>query len=156
MARLRIESQDQNCVEAEPNVSELAARRLAPVAQVSTLWRWAAAAVLLLTAMLYFLRLGTRALWASEFRWGEVAREMLLTHHYFWPTINGRVYFDKPLGSYWLVIASTWLTGRMDEAAARIPSAVAGLLAVALLILLTRRLYDLRTGVIAGLILATS
>lgn len=117
---------------------------------------WAVPAVLLLTALLYFLRLGTRALWASEFRWGEIAREMLLTRNYFWPTINGQVYFDKPLGSYWLVVASTWITGRMDEAATRIPSAVAGVLAVGLLILLARLLYDLRTGLVAGIILATS
>ncbi|HKV53582.1 MAG TPA: glycosyltransferase family 39 protein [Candidatus Binataceae bacterium] len=121
-----------------------------------TAWRWLSAGVLVLTAILYFARLGARALWASEFRWAEISREMLLTHDYFWPTINGRVYFDKPLGSYWLVIASTWITGRMDEAAARIPCAIAGLLAVALLIALARHLYDLETGVIAGFILATS
>ena len=115
-----------------------------------------ALSVLVLTAILYFSGLGKRALWASEFRWAEIAREMLLTRNYFRPTINGRVYFDKPLGSYWLVLASTWITGRVDEAATRIPGAAAGVLAVALLILLARRLYDLRTGVIAGFILATS
>jgi 4-amino-4-deoxy-L-arabinose transferase-like glycosyltransferase len=115
-----------------------------------------AVAVLVLSAILYFVRLGDRALWASEFRWAEVAREMLLSHNYFWPTINGRVYFDKPLGSYWLVIGSTWISGHIDEAAARIPGATAGVLAVGLLILLARRLYDLRTGVAAGFILATS
>jgi 4-amino-4-deoxy-L-arabinose transferase-like glycosyltransferase len=117
---------------------------------------WGALAVLLLTAILYFVRLGARALWASEFRWAEIAREMLLTHKYFWPTINGRVYFDKPLGSYWLVLASSCITSRLDEAAVRIPGALAGVLAVALLIVLARELYDLRTGVAAGLILATS
>jgi 4-amino-4-deoxy-L-arabinose transferase-like glycosyltransferase len=121
------------------------------------LWRrWTALVVLLLTTILYFVRLGTRALWASEFRWAEIAREMLLTHNYFWPTINGRVYFDKPLGSYWLILVSAGITGRMDEAAARIPGAIAGVLAVALLIILAHRLYDLRTGVAAGFILATS
>jgi 4-amino-4-deoxy-L-arabinose transferase-like glycosyltransferase len=119
-------------------------------------WRLEELAILVLTAILYFARLGARALWASEFRWAEIAREMLLTHNYFWPTINGRVYFDKPLGSYWLVIGSTWLTGAMNEAAARLPSAFAGIFAVALLILLARRLYDLRAGVMAGFIVATS
>jgi len=118
--------------------------------------RWGVAVVLLLTAILYLFRLGARTLWASEFRWAEIAREMLLSHDYFWPTINRRVYFDKPLGSYWLVLASTWITGGMDEAATRIPSATAGVLAVALLMLLVRRLYDLRTGAAAGFILATS
>jgi hypothetical protein len=54
------------------------------------------------------------------------------------------------------VVAATHLTGGMNEAAARLPSAVAGLAAVVLVLMLGRRLYDLRTGVIAGFILATS
>jgi predicted membrane-bound mannosyltransferase len=81
---------------------------------------------------------------------------MQLTSNYFWPTINGRLYYDKPLGTYWLVVASTWLTGGMNEAAARLPCAFAGMIAVALLIAIGRRLYDLKTGVVAGFILATS
>ncbi|MBF6560039.1 MAG: glycosyltransferase family 39 protein [Candidatus Binataceae bacterium] len=119
-------------------------------------WRRLAYALLALAAILFFARLGMRALWASEFRWGEISREMRLTGNYLWPTINGRVYYDKPLGSYWLVVASAFVTGGMNEAAARLPCAIAGLIAVAFLILLARRLYDLRTGVAAGLILATS
>lgn len=118
--------------------------------------RRAVVVVLIFAAILFFARLGARALWSSEFRWAEIAREMLLTHNYFSPTINGMVYYDKPLGSYWLVVAATHLTGAMNEAAARIPCAVAGLIGVGLLIFLARRLYDRRTGVIAGLILATS
>ena len=119
-------------------------------------FRLRAGCVLILAAILFFARLGARALWSSEFRWAEIAREMLVTHNYFWPTINGHVYYDKPLGSYWLVIFSTPLTGGLNEAATRIPCAFAGLLAVALLMLLVRRLYDARTAILAGVILATS
>jgi 4-amino-4-deoxy-L-arabinose transferase-like glycosyltransferase len=119
-------------------------------------WRKFAWLVLGLAAILFFARLGARALWASEFRWAEIAREMQLTSNYFWPTINGRPYYDKPLATYWLVVASTWLTSGMNEAAARLPCALAGMLAVALLISIGRRLYDLKTGVVAGFILASS
>jgi 4-amino-4-deoxy-L-arabinose transferase-like glycosyltransferase len=119
-------------------------------------WRIMFGAVLVLTAILFFVRLGARALWSSEFRWAEIAREMLATHNYFWPTINGHVYYDKPLGSYWLVVWSTYLTGGMNEAAARLPCAVAGLLAVAFVMLLAKRLYDRRTAIVAGIVLATS
>jgi 4-amino-4-deoxy-L-arabinose transferase-like glycosyltransferase len=112
--------------------------------------------VLILGAVLFFARLGARALWSSEFRWAEIAREMIVTHNYFWPTINGHVYYDKPLGSYWLVIFSTPFTGGLNEAATRLPSAIAGLLAVMLLMLLVRRLYDARTAILAGVILTTS
>ena len=110
----------------------------------------------MLAAVLFFARLGARALWSSEFRWAEIAREMQLTSRYFWPTINGRVYFDKPLGSYWLVLAATRLTGGLDETSARLPCAIAGLLGVWLVMLVGRRLYDGRTALLAGLILATS
>jgi len=119
-------------------------------------WRAAATAVLTLAAVMFFARLGARALWSSEFRWAEIAREMQLTSRYFWPTINGRVYFDKPLGSYWLVLAATGLTGGLDETSARLPCAIAGLLGVWLVMLVGRRLYDGRTALLAGLILATS
>jgi 4-amino-4-deoxy-L-arabinose transferase-like glycosyltransferase len=80
---------------------------------------------------------------------------MLLTSHYFWPTINWHVYYDKPLGSYWLVLAATWVTGGLNETAARLPSAIAGVLSVWLLILIARRLYDKRTALLAGAALAT-
>jgi len=118
-------------------------------------WPWALA-VLVLAGLLFFLRLGDRALWGSEGRWAEITREMRLTGNYFWPTINGTVYYDKPLLSYWLVAGAAFLTGSLNEFTARLPSAIAGLLGVALLMMLARRLYDLRTAVIAGLILSTS
>jgi 4-amino-4-deoxy-L-arabinose transferase-like glycosyltransferase len=119
-------------------------------------WRAAATAVLMLAAAMFFVRLGARALWSSEFRWAEIAREMHLTGRYFWPTINGHVYYDKPLGSYWLVMAATWLTGGLDETSARLPCAIAGLLGVWLVMLVGRRLYNDRTALLAGLVLATS
>lgn len=119
-------------------------------------WRRLAAVVLILAGVLFFARLGARALWGSEFRWAEIAREMLASGNYFWPTINGRVYYDKPLGSYWLVVAVAHLSGSMDEAAARLPCAFAGLLGVATLMLIARRLYDWRVAVWSGFILATS
>jgi len=81
---------------------------------------------------------------------------MRLTQNYFWPTINGRVYYDKPLLSYWLIAAAAHLTGDVDEFASRLPSALAGLLGIALLMALTRQLYDGRTAIFAGCILATS
>jgi hypothetical protein len=85
-----------------------------------------------------------RSLWHSELLWAEIAREIQLTHDYFWHAIIGRVYYDTPLVSYWLILAASWVTGRLNEAACRTPSALAGLMAVGLLMLLVRRLYDWR------------
>ena len=113
-------------------------------------------AVVLLAATIFLLRLGDRSFWGSESRWGEITREMQLTGNYFWPTINGEVYYDKPLLSYWLIAATAYLTGDLNELTVRLPSALAGLLDVALLMVLTRQIYDDRTAVLAGCILATS
>jgi 4-amino-4-deoxy-L-arabinose transferase-like glycosyltransferase len=117
---------------------------------------WAAMAlVLVLAALLFFPRLGNRSLWGSEGRWAEVAREMGQSGNYFWPTINGEVYYDKPLLSYWFVAAAGTLTGHLNETATRLPSAVAGLAGVLLVMLLAGKLYDRRTALFSGVILAT-
>ncbi|MGO9056985.1 MAG: glycosyltransferase family 39 protein [Candidatus Binataceae bacterium] len=118
--------------------------------------RWYGTGVVALAAVLLLARLGARALWASEGRWAEVAREMLLNSNYFWPTINGHLYYDKPLLSYWFIVAATYLTGGLNEAAARLPSAFFGLAGVILIIVMARRLYDRATAAWAGFILATS
>jgi 4-amino-4-deoxy-L-arabinose transferase-like glycosyltransferase len=118
---------------------------------------WAVMAlVLVLAALLFFPRLGNRSLWGSEGRWAEVVREMGQSGNYFWPTINGEVYYDKPLLSYWFVAAASVLTGGLDETATRLPSAVAGLAGVLLVMALALRLYDRKTAILSGVILATS
>ncbi len=118
--------------------------------------RWYGAVVVALAATLFLARLGARALWASEGRWAEVVREMQLSSNYFWPTINGALYYDKPLLSYWFIVAATRITGGLNEAATRLPSAVFGLAGVILIIVMARRLYDRTTAAWAGFILATS
>jgi len=113
-------------------------------------------ATLGVAGLLFLPALGARAFQGGEYRWGEIVREMLASGNFFWPTIHGSVYFDKPLGSYWLVVAAASLLGGLDEAATRLPSALAGLLAVACLLGIARRLYDDRSAMLAGLVLASS
>src|SRR5271165_5029955 len=117
---------------------------------------WYGAAVVAGAAVLVLARLGARALWASEGRWAEIVREMLLSSNYFWPTINGKLYYDKPLLSYWFIVAATPLTSGISETAARLPSALFGLAGVALVIVMARRLYDRTTAAWAGFVLTTS
>ncbi|MBX9623229.1 MAG: phospholipid carrier-dependent glycosyltransferase [Gemmataceae bacterium] len=116
-----------------------------------------AALVVAGAATLYLGRLGDRALWSEEVRWAEIPREMARSGDLMWPTINTHTYYDKPLGSYWLVLAAAPLAGGVNELAARLPSAVAGVFAVGLLIALARRFTgDIRAAALAGAVLATS
>ena len=112
--------------------------------------------LLLATAALFLTRLGDRALTSEEVRWATVAREMRASGDPLHPTINGGAYPDKPVGSYWLVVVASGLTGGVTEAAARLPAAFAGVLGVGLLVGLARRLTDDGTALLAGAILATS
>ncbi len=97
--------------------------------------------------------LGGRALWGPEDRWAEAVREMQLTGDYFNPQINGQTYFDKPLVSYWLIALVSAITGKLNEWAVRLPSALAGLLALGCTISLGKRILSERAGRTAGWIL---
>ena len=112
--------------------------------------------LLLATAALFLTRLGDRALTSEEVRWATVAREMQASGDPVHPTINGGAYYDKPVGSYWLIVAASYLTGGVTETAARLPAALSGVLGVWLLVGLARRLTDDGTALLAGAILATS
>jgi len=107
----------------------------------------------LVAGLCLFGSLGARGLWGAEDRWAEIAREMRLTGDYFHPTINGEPYFDKPLLTYWLILPAAALTDRLDEGIARLPSALAGLLALGATMSLARRLGSARQARAAGWIL---
>jgi 4-amino-4-deoxy-L-arabinose transferase-like glycosyltransferase len=100
--------------------------------------------------------LGARELWGPEERWAEVVREMRLTGDYFHPTINGDPYFDKPLLSYWLIAAAAAVTGRLDEWTVRLPSVLAGFLALGATIRLGRRFWSEQQARTAGWILLST
>lgn len=109
---------------------------------------WIAAIALL------FFNLGNTGMWQSEDRWLEVAREMLLSGNYFRPTVNDTLYFDKPLFSYWLVVASSFITG-LNEWALRLPSALAALATLWATTDLAKQLWNAKTARYAGWILLT-
>lgn len=117
---------------------------------IPTIVFWSAAVLLSLWA------LGQRGLWGAEDRWAEIAREMLFTRDFFHPCINGEPYFDKPLLGYWLIALVATVTGRLDEWAVRLPSAIAGLLALGATINLGRRLWSQQMGRMAGWLLLSS
>jgi 4-amino-4-deoxy-L-arabinose transferase-like glycosyltransferase len=108
------------------------------------------------TLVLSFWALGYRGLWAAEGRWAEVTRQMLLSGDFFHPNINGQPYFDKPLLTYWLVAAASFVTGTLDEWAVRLPSALALVVTLGTTVWLGGRLWSRQVGLTAGWLLLST
>jgi 4-amino-4-deoxy-L-arabinose transferase-like glycosyltransferase len=80
---------------------------------------------------------------------------MRLTGDYTHPCINGSPYFDKPLLGYWLILPFAAVAGRVDEVVARLPSVLAGLVALGATLSLARRQGTTRQARAAGWIFLT-
>ncbi|WP_064118142.1 ArnT family glycosyltransferase [Pseudomonas fluorescens] len=108
------------------------------------------------TAVMLLLGLGSRELWGAETRWANIALQMLQSGDYFDPYLKGDPYYDKPLLSYWLITASSWLTGGLGPWSLRLSSVVSAWFSVWLVYLLGEQLFRKGTGLIAGWMLATT
>ena len=114
--------------------------------------RW----LLVLCALTFFFGLGNGAIADSdEAFYAEAARQMVVTGDWLTPSYNDTVRFQKPVLMYWLIATGYLLTG-VNEAAARFPSAAAGLVLVLLTFSIGRRWFGLATGLLAGSIVATT
>jgi 4-amino-4-deoxy-L-arabinose transferase-like glycosyltransferase len=113
-------------------------------------------ALVVVVTLALFLDLGRPAFWdPGESRYAETVREMLLTGNWIGPTLNFARYYDKPPGYFWL-LAGTFTAFGPDEWAARLPSAVAGTLTIALVVGFAWRRVGARAALGTGLILATA
>jgi 4-amino-4-deoxy-L-arabinose transferase-like glycosyltransferase len=124
----------------------------------TTWWQRAAFAVLLATAVWAFTyRLGAMPLLddPNEGEYAEVAREMVETGDFVSPQLNYVLFLNKPALEYWLIAVSDLAVG-VNEFAARLPSAVAGVVIVLLVAWLGTTLFDAATGLLAGFILVAT
>ena len=105
-----------------------------------------------LAALLHIGTIGTGDLYSeTEGQYAGAAREMVESHQWLLPTNNGIPRLQKPPLLYWLIIASYQILG-VNEAAARLPVALAVVATVALIFLIGEKLSDYWRGFIAGLI----
>ena len=113
-------------------------------------------AILAASAFAFFFGLGELGfLGPDEPRYAEVAREMFASGDYISTRLCGCVWFEKPALLYWMSAASYHLFG-VNEFSARLPSAVAAILTVALLYFALRYIGLSRLALIASLVLSTS
>ena len=110
----------------------------------------------LVWAVLCLPNLGGPSLWdIDEGNNAECAQEMYESGNFIVPTFNYKLRVDKPVLLYWLQMAAYRVCG-INEFAARLPSALAALLALLVVYELGRRLFDNSAALLAGLVLATS
>src|SRR5262249_9722835 len=110
----------------------------------------------LVWAALTLPNLGASSLWdIDEGNNAEAAREMRAADNWAIPTFNFTLRVDKPALLYWLQIAAYDQFG-VNEFAARLPSALAALLAVLASYELARRMISPLGGLLAGIILASA
>ncbi len=112
--------------------------------------------LLTVTAALTLPNLGAHSLWdIDEGLNAEAAREMLVRGDWVTPTFNGELRSAKPVLLYWLQMLSYLALG-VNETAARLPSVLAAWASVLLTYELARQMFDPYTGMLAGLVLASS
>jgi 4-amino-4-deoxy-L-arabinose transferase-like glycosyltransferase len=117
---------------------------------------WHYALLLATGSVLFLWNLGGAGLWdIDEGKNDTCSWEMLDSGNYIIPTFNGLMRADKPVLLYWLQMAAYHAFGK-SEFAARLPSALAALGAVLLAYELGRSLFGKSTGLLGGLIAATT
>jgi 4-amino-4-deoxy-L-arabinose transferase-like glycosyltransferase len=100
--------------------------------------------------------LGAHSLWdMDEGVNAEAAREMLESGNWITPYYNYELRTAKPAMMYWFVAFSYQAFG-VNEFAARLPAVVFGLGSVLLTYEFGRRLFSANTGLLSGLVLASS
>ncbi len=110
----------------------------------------------LISASLIFLNLGRISLWNNnEPRYAHAARNMIEEKNYLVPILKGKKRVDKPILTYWLIIASSKFLnkGKVTEFTARFPFALCGVLCITVVYLLGELLYNPLAGFLAGLFL---
>ena len=97
----------------------------------------------------------TPILGLDEGRFSQASREMLDRGDSVVPTFLGEGRYHKPILIYWCTMASYSVFG-VTERAARLPSNIAGALAVMLLAWTARRRFGAGAGLLAGMTLAVT
>ena len=108
-------------------------------------------------AFLYLVALSATDLWTpDEPRYAQVAREMIESGDYIHLQVNGQPYTEKPPLFFWLVAGAARIAGGVDQYAVRLPSVLAALGTITLLIAFVRRRLGGRGALLAGMILCAS
>jgi len=112
-----------------------------PMLDVKLSWRYLAC-LGMLSGLAFGLGLGSSMrLTYHEAFVAQGAREILSSGHWWYPTIGGLPWLEKPPLPFWLVAGLGWCAGEVSPSVARLPSAVAAVVMVLGIGLLATRHY---------------
>ncbi len=112
--------------------------------------------VMVLAFVLFFVSLGARDLWnPNEPTYGRAVVEMFESGNWLIPTVNDKVFAEKPILYYWLALLASSAYGEVNELTLRIPSAIAGCCSVALTYFLVLPYVGRRRAALASLLFIT-
>ncbi len=142
------------CREGEGGVSSM---QMPTLSQRRSFAKTAVWCLVLMFVVIYLIPLSIRPLVVpDEARYGVIPAEMLDTGEWIVPHLAGIRYFEKPVLGYWMTAVSFLCFGE-NPFALRLPAALMSGLAIAAIVLFTRRWtarWDL--AALAGVVLATS
>jgi len=116
-------------------------------------YKWLVAGLLLLTVFISFFKpAGFMLFDVDEAVFSEASREMVETRDVITPTYNYEPRYDKPVLFYWFQSAS-YALGGVNEAAARFPSGLFGVLLISITFLFMSRVSGALTAVFTSLAL---
>ncbi|MEF1311748.1 glycosyltransferase family 39 protein [Vibrio mytili] len=102
--------------------------------------------LLVLAILIIFSGIGLRDPWpADEPRFVEVAREMVQSGNWFFPTRGGELYPDKPPVFMWTMAAFYWLTGSI-KATFMLPNAIVSVIAIICCYDISAKLWNVKTA----------
>ncbi|MBD3267055.1 phospholipid carrier-dependent glycosyltransferase, partial [bacterium] len=108
--------------------------------------------LVLVWAGLYLPRLGTEQLRFEEGRRALAAREMMESQSYFYQTVLGRAYLNKPPTFTWFIVGTSTIFGGMSEFSIRFPSVLATFLTALLVFFFDRGSLPRQSRLLAALI----
>lgn len=119
-------------------------------------WR-AAAVVAVVTTLIMLPSFGRRVVSTTdEARFVLYARDVLAHRTLFDVRIRGKRFREKPPLYAWTIAAFSLPGGRVTEATAQVPVALAGIVGALFTCLLGDRMFNRRVGLLAGLVLTTT
>jgi len=112
--------------------------------------------IFVVCALIFFPLLGGRDFWDHENEYAEITRVMLLDGNYLLPMFNGELWADRPIFSFWIALAISWLAGQVNEWTVRLPSALSAVALIFVYYYFLKKRFAARAAFLSTVVFASS